>query len=475
MRWIKVSLLRTATVLVFCGMFVVMPVGKAMAESAPNPSLIISQLKITSSNGQFVTLYNTTSATLDMSKYQLGYFNSYDLTKATSSRLIALSGYLPPHSYYMVNDSALLLCYQMSVDSVSLGFSSTAGMVEVIALNQTSVGGSVVSAMQDYVGWSKTATAGAQTLPSSVNAFLQRQPLDASGKPKITSAGEGSWIQVQPDGNNPCNVVTYSTNPIPINIGLNQLLPSTEPPVIIVDQPVDAVSAPVFPSADIGLKAPTISELLPNPSGSGNDSVDEYIELYNPNDTSFDLSGFVLQSGTTTLRKYTFPSNTLLSPNSFTAFYSETTGLNLSNNGGLVKLLDPFGNSISATAQYGSAKDGNSWALANGKWSWSSQPTPNASNIIKAIATTKNKKATKSKSLTSKGKVKAASKTKKLQTAKLTSSYSEPPAQAAVKIWTIAIVGLLALLYACYEYRTDLSNIVFKFRRHLKDRRGVRP
>jgi len=44
------------------------------ADRASSPSLAVSQLKITSSNGQFITLYNATSSALDMSKYQLEYF-----------------------------------------------------------------------------------------------------------------------------------------------------------------------------------------------------------------------------------------------------------------------------------------------------------------------------------------------------------------------------------------------------------------
>src|SRR4051812_3057841 len=86
-------------------------VGRGFADSANAPSLVISQLKITSANGQFVTLYNATNGALDMSRYQLEYFNNYDLAKSTSSRLIALSGTVPPHGYFMVIDSALLLCY----------------------------------------------------------------------------------------------------------------------------------------------------------------------------------------------------------------------------------------------------------------------------------------------------------------------------------------------------------------------------
>ena len=38
-----------------------------LAESASaSPELIITQLKITSSDGQFITLYNNTSATIDL-------------------------------------------------------------------------------------------------------------------------------------------------------------------------------------------------------------------------------------------------------------------------------------------------------------------------------------------------------------------------------------------------------------------------
>ena len=117
--------------------------------AAGTPSLVISQLKITSSNGQFVTLYNATSTALDMSKYQLEYFNNYDLSKSTSSRLIALSGIVPPHGYFMINDNAMLLCYQLTVNAASLGFSSTAGMVAIVSMDQTSPGGLISPQIQD--------------------------------------------------------------------------------------------------------------------------------------------------------------------------------------------------------------------------------------------------------------------------------------------------------------------------------------
>lgn len=473
MRWTKVISLKVFTVLVFCGVLVANMLGSALAESAPNPSLIISQLKITSSNGQFATLYNATNTTLDMSKFQLAYFNSYDLGKATSSRLITLSGSLPPHSYYMVNDSSLNICYQLTVNSLSLGFSSVAGMIQLVSLNQSSIGGSITPSVVDYVSWSKTATSGAQTLPANTNAFLLRQPLDVAGNPNINNSGAGNWIQVQPDVNKPCQLITNTTAPTQVNIGMNSLLPAVEPGVIFVNQEPDALSsAPAIPLADIGLKSPIITELLPNPSPSNISASEEFIELYNPNEVNFDLSGFMLQSGISTVHKYTFPSGTTLPPNSFTAFYTDNTGLTLSNSGGVVKLFDPLGNSIFATTNYGTAKSGQSWVLSNGAWTWTTEPTPSQANKITTPASVK-KKSIKAVSV-KKSKNKLNNKPKKNKKSKkidINNTASEPVKDSSLQVWALAIIMTLALLYACYEYRTDISNKIYQFRQHLRNRR----
>lgn len=448
------------------------------ADTANAPSLVISQLKITSSGGQFIALYNSTNAALDMGKYQLEYFNNYDLSKATSSKLISLSGVVPPHGYFMVNDGSLLLCYQLTVDSVSLGLSSTAGLVEVLGFNQNSPGGPVTPSLQDYVGWSKTAANGAQTLPANSNAFLQRQPVEGSGNPAIGSAGTGSWQSVQPDTNNACNLVGSSNNTTPALTGLSQLLPSSEPAATIVDGDNNSggtqTIAPGLPAADTGLMTPRITEILPNPVGVGNDATDEFIELYNANDSAFDLSGFGLQVGTTSLHNYSFPGDTSLPAHSFTAFYSSTTGLSLSNSGGQADLLDPFGKSVDSTDVYGTAKDGQAWALGNAKWYWTTTPTPNKANVINQPVSKK----TSSKTSTTKNKSsKAAPKPKESKTSSTTTGQTpeDQPGTTPIHPWTLALVAAAALLYGLYEYRADLANRIYQFRAYLRTRRGDRP
>jgi hypothetical protein len=350
--------------------------------------------------------------------------------------------------------------------------------VEVLGFNQASPGGSVTPGLEDYVGWSKTAAAGAQTLPGSTSVFLQRQPVDAGNNPAVGSPGAGSWQTVQPDSNNACNLVG-ANGTTPIQTGLGQLLPSVEPAADIItlngeaDSGVPALTA-VMPPVDIGLMAPTITELLPNPPGTGNDATDEFIEVYNPNGTAFDLNGFSLQVGTTALHSFTFPAGTVLPAQAFKAFYSSTTGLSLNNTSGQAKLLDPFGSSIAATAVYGTAKDGQAWALANGKWYWTTRLTPDAKNVInqppaakKAAAQAKNSKAA--------AKIKLAKKTKVKTTATSQYGADDPATTTPVHAWTLALVAGLALLYGAYEYRRDLANRIYRFRRYFKARRPDRP
>lgn len=436
----------------------------AVAEAADNPSLIISQLKITGSEGQFITLYNTTDSALDMSGYQLEYFNDYDPGQATSSRLISLSGYVPPHGYFMVNDDSLVLCYRLTIDSMSLGLSSTAGFIEVVSSNQSGPDGPFISTLQDYVGWSKKAAAGAQTLPGSDSEFLQRLPVSAENDPDITSPGAGSWQTVQPATGNPCELVSTSSGTgSPATPGPDRLLPATEPPATIISTGgAGSAAKPVLPSHDIGLRAPTVDELLPNPMGTGNDSTNEFIELYNPNPTYFDLSGFSLQTGTTRLHTFKFTKGTRLPARGFTAFYSAKTGLSLSNTGSQARLLDPFGNSISASAPYVKAKDGITWSLARGKWYWTTQPTPGKANVIKEPLDRKKKSTPKSTSATRT----ISSISGRAVGSDSTAATSDQTPVSPIHLRTLVLVVALALLYGIYEYRADLANHLYRFRRH---------
>jgi hypothetical protein len=441
---------------------------KLVESASVGPQIIIAQIKITSSNGQFITLYNNTNAAIDLSTIQLQYFNSFDLLKATSGKLISLSGKVPAHGYAVVDDGPIQACYQMTVNSVSLGLSSTAGFVQVAHfLGTTSP--QVVSILDDYVAWSKTPATGAQTLPSSTSAFLQRKaPDNTQNYAGITVPGLGNWAQVQQlDGSSPC--AASSAN---VGSGSNLLTTDNSPiPYTVLASPAALSSIPVD---DAGLAAPKISEVLPNPASPQTDENDEFIELYNSNDKAFDLSGFVLQVGTTTVHTYRFPDGSSIEPHKFSAFYSSDTNLSLSNNDGQVKLLDPDANVLSQTDEYTAAKDGYAWVNADGLWQWTTTLTPNATNIITAPPTSKktSKAASSSAKTSSKGKVKAAKTTNSNQ-ATANNGVINPPSATKMHPLVLVGVGAAALLYALYEYRNDLANALYKLRRNREIRRAT--
>lgn len=435
----------------------------ALVGASITPDLVISQFKITSSDGQFFMLYNTTDQTIDMGLVQLVYYNNFNLSAATSSKIIQLSGQLEPKSYYLVNDGPLTLCYRMIVNSVSLGLSSTAGAVQVQRLTQNSPGSAVTSQLQDYVSWSKTVVSGVQKLPTSTKQFLLRQPQDSSFNPLISSPGQGSWQTVEPSTSNPCSLTT--TQIIPAQVQTNMLMLSSNPPPVTIISIAANTTGPYMPSGNIGLMAPMINELSPNPKSPQTDSADEFIELYNPNDKTFDLTGFSLETGASRTYKKKFADGTKLAPKSFTAFYSSGTNLSLSNTNGQAKLIDPFDNVISKSKEYSNAKDGQAWALANNDWYWTNQPTPNAANVINggstAVSSARNKN----------GAVQGAS-TEKSNVANSSSPLDTPAQVATLHPSTLAGVTALALGYGAYEYRQDIANRVRQFRSHRATRRN---
>jgi hypothetical protein len=229
-----------------------------------------------------------------------------------------------------------------------------------------------------------------------------------------------------------------------------------------------------------------ISELLPNPVGSGNDLTDEYIELYNPNGTDFDLSGFKLQTGISRLYNFTFTSGTILPAQTHKAYYASETGLSLSNTSGQARLLSPSGESLNVTDVYRSAKVGRSWSLIGAVWSWSESTTPNASNILALAKTSEKKPVSATSNLNKKAardpvvkkpkpakapKAAKQAKPKKIKVQR-SNKYSSGPDEETliarpVQTKLVATVGSVAVLYGAYEYRSSLANGFYKLRRKL--------
>jgi hypothetical protein len=459
--------IRAALFIMSCGLFLfaLLPAAHLGAEVAVDPpEIVISQFKVTSKDGQYFMLFNSSEEDVDMGTVQLVYYNNYDFSKATSSKIIGLTGRLPAKGYYLVNDGPLVLCHQLLVNSVSMSFSTTAGSVQVSKLEQSSPGAPVTSVVKDSVSWSKSDAAGAVTLPE-VDEHLRRNPVDTSNNPIVDIPGDGSWQVIKASPEKPCEYIsTIETDAQPVASVNLSFLASVPPPVTVLSviRPVAVNTGPVMPASNANLMAPVVNEVLPNPASPQLDAEDEFVELYNPNSKPFDLTGFYLETGTTTKRKWKFPDGTILKSNSFTAFYSSQYSVSLTNSGGDVRLLDPFENAISSTKEYGTAKDGYAWALAAGEWYWTVQPTPGKQNVITAGTGG----SVKSAGAISGGSTGDSSSTGSASgsQANVAGSSITAPEVTTLHPSSLASVAVLAVGYGAYEYKQDIANRMRQFR-----------
>lgn len=421
---------------------------------ASGSSLAIREIKIT--GDEFVVLQNDGADINNLSDYWLGYVGDDSATPPPIQQLPDRT--LPAGGVLLLSGGGVLdTCDASLVIDLSPTLSDTKGSLAL--WQQTTVGFEYLPGNQAKTSWSKSGSssavpAGEIDLKAQTSPYAE--PVWYFDDAKGWSLGD--FVD--------CRLVSYqssSTGTIVHNWPAND----EDPPAVIISAADDQLSPAGIPAVDQGLKPLQITELLPNPGGTGNDDTDEFIELYNPNDSTFDLNGFTLETGLSTKHKYTFSSGTTILPKSFGAFYSEDTGLSLSNIGSQATLVDPLGMTISSSDIYSSAKDGQAWALADGQWLWSSQPTPGKTNVVSQGASGSSKSS--GTSTKTAGSVRGASTQGGSASSASFGSATQP---APIHAWTLAGVGGAALLYAGYEYRTELANNLYRVRRYFAARRA---
>jgi len=148
-----------------------------------------------------------------------------------------------------------------------------------------------------------------------------------------------------------------------------------EEPEEPIDNPGDADPTP----QPEGALQVVVTELLPNAIGS--DTGNEFIELYNPNETAnISLKGNKLAIGPVLERVYVL-SEYILKPGEYRVFTNTELGYSLLNTSSRVTLFTPAGDIASEVPAYSAPPDGEAWALIEDTWQYTSQPTPGAHNI----------------------------------------------------------------------------------------------
>ena len=481
MKWNRESILVLGT-LTLVTIAVIIPKTNALSLSG----VLITQVQtgsLTSASDEFIELYNTGASNVDVSTWRLEYFPASSTNFDNPSRKIPLHGVIGSHHYFLAASTNYLT--NKANETFAATLAKTGGHVRLVSQAQDNA----PILTQDLVGWGTAIHPGgsATSAPTESKSLLRKA--DATGN-YLDSGNNSNDFQIadtpnprsdpvlaptldEPQPNNPVPD-PIPVEPTPDDSGLGTGSPGTP-------EPTSDPSVEVQPIVDVSQLSPVLSEVMPNPAAPASDDTDEFIELYNPNINSLSLAGYKLQTGNTFSYSYTF-SHESLPGQSYVAFWVTQTGDVLANAGGKVRLIDPLGNIVDETS-YTTAAEGHAWANIDGTWQWSTVPTPNAQNIVtssvgtnaatKKAVTPKPKAAPK----VSAAKAKVAPKKSAAKTSKKTSvstgKYSQAPT-TQIHPMILAVVTIAAVGYALYEYRDDLANRIYQFRRHREDRRTAR-
>lgn len=200
--------------------------------------------------------------------------------------------------------------------------------------------------------------------------------IDASGETIdvvqwATSLAGGSGLERHIEGYGPL-IFTDTDSPADWSVQ-SMIFPydnQTEVREVPIDSPpeaVDAIDPPVI----------IITELLPNAAGS--DTGKEFIEVYNPNEFVVELEDYRLLVGPNFEKTLQFPAGVVLLPLEYKSFTNGQIDFSLLNTSSRVKVV--FGDTaLDETPAYVDPKDDMAWALIEGVWQYTNQPTPGAVN-----------------------------------------------------------------------------------------------
>lgn len=310
----------------------------------------------------FVSLYNQSAATLDLSGWKLEYIkadgfagNCSDASwNGGASSVTQLSGELLPGTV-----------------STPIKRSMNDGLAGQIRLiDNTGV-------IHDNVGWGPTA----QCYETAQAAL----PADNSGKSLQRYLDCDTNVPVDTDNNSLDFALNDAPSPGvlagPLTDDCSEPEPGPDP-----DPPTDPPTDPGTGGSGGGSGGPVascegiiLSELLPNPAGS--DTGNEFIELHNPTSNPISLTDCKLQTSANT-KIYEFSSE-ILQPGQYQAFYDSQTGLTLANSaGGTVYLIDSDDSELDQVNYPASLEDDEAWAASDGNWANTYSLTPNGANEI---------------------------------------------------------------------------------------------
>ena len=141
--------------------------------------------------------------------------------------------------------------------------------------------------------------------------------------------------------------------------------------------PVTKIAENILPTPIVYSNSIIINEIVPEPEDG---VLNEFIELYNPEDADVDLSAWVIDDIEGGSTPFVIPIGTKIGPKQYISFYNSVTKISLNDSGDSARLIDPNGD-IKNTILYDKAERGMSYSLFDTNYKWTKVLTSNAVNI----------------------------------------------------------------------------------------------
>jgi hypothetical protein len=415
---------------------------------------------------EFIELRNDSDQSADISGWILKYVNS----SGNSSVIFTFPSdtIMPPGGYY------LGICDESPLDYLSDIVPKFVYAMSGDCLAKNNVGVTLSDTLSpnpiDSLYWTTASTsADIKVVPKMKDGLsVQRTVENGSVKYIVSTHSPESTELLPPPDPDPVPTPSPSIEPTPTPESEDPIEPTPTPTPLPTEDPVSN-ELPVY-----------LNELFIDPASPMTDSEDEWVEIYNPNGEDVSLGGYTIYTGNSFSYRYTFDNEDVIPAYGFITVSSGESSLTLSNSGGAAKITGPSDQIFSQT-NYVSAEPNTSWAKdENGVWVWTSTPTKTTKNVITGIPIViKNAAASVQKSVKSTSKSKTTSTAAKKTTAKKASTKvlatTDTPdlvkAPTPLPSWLLALLGILAIIYAVYEYRFEISNKLYQLRQYRANRR----
>jgi len=389
---------------------------KALSD-IPHPIIneVMANPKDSDTGNEWLEIANFESSLLDIKDWQISFFN--DPTSTTPIKTIIISSASIPVNGYLVVGSTEENAPCASCNFYAAGsFNITNSKGKVVLSDPTNAYQNVFSWSKDigdgfsmekigppkdpsYEEWQKSYEAGGTPGKKNSSADILPPPVSIGVNPtngalvEDNSLIEFSWT------NTSLQKLTYNliisqnsnlTDPvIDENVATNKFL--VEDLAwgqyywkVVASNGILETSSLVY---NFSLVQPyysdqiIINEIMPDPKGD--EIGGEWFELYNQSDEIVNLKGWLITDLKGTAHQFKISKDLNIGPLSYLIFYRKETGITFNNDQDGLKLSWPSGEVLFETPIFKNGNEGWSYIKKpNGKWDWSTKPTPKSKNII---------------------------------------------------------------------------------------------